>query len=236
VAEDGNSGRNYGGVTFIIHAAVGGSENPDNDFGIAAGGWSGNRFTNAFVSKFEDKSGDTDSRAMFYTDGQKLDGINNPTVFTEGYLSTKFRNLTSNGAKGQNETFVDTDFPMFRLADVYLMYAEAVLRGGSGGDAGTALNYVNAIRERAYGDASGNISAAELDLPFILDERARELYWEGHRRTDLIRFGAFTGDSYLWDWKGNVKDGSATQSHFVLFPLPSSDRAVNTNLKQNPGY
>jgi hypothetical protein len=235
VAEDGNNGRNYGGVTFIIHAAVGGSEDADNDFGIGAGGWSGNRLTNAFVSKFEDKSGDTDSRAMFYTNGQTLE-INNPTVFTEGYLSTKFRNITSDGAKGQNATFVDTDFPMFRLADVYLMYAEAVLRGGSGGDAGTALSYVNAVRERAYGDTSGNISAAELDLPFILDERARELYWEGHRRTDLIRFGAFTGDSYLWDWKGSVKQGSATQSHFVLFPLPSSDRAVNTNLKQNPGY
>jgi hypothetical protein len=235
IAEDGNNGRNYGGVTFIVHAAVGGSEDADNQFGIGAGGWSGNRFTTAFVNKFDDPSGNTDSRALFYTDGQKLE-INNPTVFTEGYLSTKFKNLTSTGTKGQNATFVDTDFPMFRLADVYLMYAEAVVRGGAGGDMNTALGYVNAIRQRAYGDNSGNIAAAELTLPFLLDERGRELYWEAQRRTDLIRFDAFTGDNYLWDWKGNVKEGSATQSHYVLFPLPSSDRAVNTNLKQNPGY
>jgi starch-binding outer membrane protein, SusD/RagB family len=235
IAEDGNSGRNYGGVTFIIHAAVGGSEDADNGFGIGSGGWSGNRFTNAFVEKFDDTSGDTDSRAMFYVDGQDLE-INNPTVFTEGYLSTKFKNLTSTGAKGQNATFVDTDFPLFRLADVYLMYAEAVVRGGTGGDQATAVGYINEIRERAYGDATGNITSTDLTLPFILDERARELYWEAHRRTDLIRFGAFTGETYLWDWKGNVKAGASTQSHVTVFPLPASDLAVNTNLEQNPQY
>ncbi len=235
IAEDGNSGRNYGGVTFIIHAAVGGSEDADNGFGIASGGWSGSRFTNTFADKFADKSGATDSRALFYTDGQTLE-IDNPLVFTEGYLSTKFKNLTSTGEKGQNATFVDTDFPLFRLADVYLMYVEAVLRGGIGGDLTTALNYVNAIRERAYGDPSGNIVAADLTLDFILDERARELHWEAQRRTDLIRFNKFTGDDYLWDWKGNVKEGAATQSHHDLFPIPASDLAVNTNLEQNPGY
>lgn len=235
VAEDGNNGRNYGGVTFIIHAAVGGNMDAGNEFGIASGGWSGNRLTNTLVEKFDDPSGDEDSRAIFFTDGQTLE-IDHPTVFKEGYLCAKFKNLTSAGAKGQNETFVDTDFPMFRLADVYLMYAEAVKRGGSGGDLSTAVSLVNELRDRAYGDASGNITAAQLTLAFILDERGRELYWEAHRRTDLIRFGAFTGDSYLWDWKGNVKEGSATPSHFDLFPLPASDRAVNTNLVQNFGY
>ncbi len=235
IAEDGNSGRNYGGVTFIIHAQVGGSMDADNGFGIASGGWSGNRFTNTFVNTFDDVSGTTDSRAIFYTDGQTLD-INNPTIFTEGYLSAKFKNLSSQGAKGQNETFVDTDFPLFRFADVYLMYAEAVKRGGTGGDLNTAVGYINEIRERAYGDASGNITSGDLTLDFILDERGRELYWEAQRRTDLIRFGKFTGDSYLWDWKGNVKEGKATADHLVLFPIPSSDRAVNPKLVQNPGY
>ncbi len=236
VAEDGNNTRNYGGVTFLIHAAVGGSMDPVEGFGISAtGGWAGNRFTNAFVKRFADPSGNTDRRAMFYTNGQTLE-IDHPTVFTEGYLSTKFRNITSTGAKGQNDTFVDTDFPLFRLADVYLMYAEAVKRGAQGGDLNLAIEYINRIRARAYGDASGNITASDLTLQFILDERGRELYWEGHRRTDLIRFGQFTGDAYLWDWKSNVKGGAASDPHYDIFPIPSSDRAINTNLAQNFGY
>ncbi|HEY5746866.1 MAG TPA: RagB/SusD family nutrient uptake outer membrane protein [Chryseolinea sp.] len=235
IAEDGNSGRGYGGVTFIIHAAVGGSMDADGGFGIASGGWSGNRMTNAFVDKFADPSGNSDHRAIFYTNGQTLE-IDHPTVFTEGYLCAKFKNLTSTGIKGQNPTFVDTDFPLFRLADVYLMYAEAVKRGGSGGDLNTAVDYINQLRARAYGNSNGNIAAADLTLPFILDERGRELYWEAQRRTDLIRFGVFSGDAYLWDWKGNVKDGASTQTHYSIFPIPASDRAVNTNLVQNPGY
>ena len=236
VAEDGDNTRNYGGVTFIVHGGVGGSEDPDNGFGIAAGGWWGHRMTDDFVtSKFSDPSGNTDSRALFYTDGQTLD-INNVTVFTEGYLSAKFKNITSSGAKGKNGIFVDTDFPLFRLADVYLMYAEAVLRGGSGGDLSTALNYVNEIRNRAYGDDTGNIDNSQLTLDFILDERAREFYWEAQRRTDLIRFDKLTGDDYLWEWKGGAKNGVATQTQFNLFPIPASDIAVNPNLKQNTGY
>jgi starch-binding outer membrane protein, SusD/RagB family len=153
IAEDGINTRNYGGVTFIIHAAVGGGLNPETDFGVDFG-WSGNRFTSAFVGKFADPSGETDSRAMFYSNGQTLE-IENPTVFKEGYLSLKFKNRTSANDAGQNATFVDTDFPMFRLADVYLMYAEATLREGAGGNAATALQYVNEVRERAYGNDSG---------------------------------------------------------------------------------
>jgi hypothetical protein len=116
------------------------------------------------------------------------------------------------------------------------MYAEAVLRGGSGGDNTTALSLVNAIRERAFGDTSGNITADQLNLQFILDERARELYWEAQRRTDLIRFGQFASNTYLWDWKGNVKAGASFSDHLELFPLPATDLVTNTNLKQNTGY
>src|SRR5690625_7248985 len=93
---------------------------------------------------------------------------------------------------------------MLRLADVYLMFAEAAVRTGS--ETGRALSLVNELRERAYGDDSGQITAAELDLDFILDERARELYWEGHRRTDLRRFGRFTSGEYVWSWKGGVQE------------------------------
>jgi hypothetical protein len=125
---------------------------------------------------------------------------------------------------------------MFRAADAYLMYAEAVLRGGGGSQA-TALNYVNQVRTRAYGGSTdGNITSGELDLDFILDERARELYWECSRRTDLVRYGKFTGGSYLWPWKGNAAEGAATSDKFDIFPLPDSDVNANSNLQQNTGY
>lgn len=175
-----------------------------------------------------------DSRAMFHTDGQSLD-IADIHEFTEGFAIAKFKNLTSAGAVGSDLTFPDTDFPMFRLADAYLMYAEAVLRGGNG-DAGLALDYINAVINRGFGDNSAQITAAQLTLDFILDERARELYWEGHRRTDLVRFGKFTTADYLWPWKGNVADGSAIDSKYNVFPIPATDIGANPNLVQNTGY
>ncbi len=176
-----------------------------------------------------------DKRAMFYTTGQSL-VINDISTFTDGYAISKWKNITSTGQFGSDSTFVDVDFPLFRLADVYLMYAEAVLRGGSGGDNGTALNYINLLRERAYGDNGGDITAADLNLNFILDERARELYWECTRRTDLIRYGQFSNGTYVWPWKGGIAEGTQTQSYYDLFPIPSSDVSANPNLVQNPGY
>jgi hypothetical protein len=118
------------------------------------------------------------------------------------------------------------------------MYAEAVVRGGTGGSLGDALTYVNAIRTRAYGDASGNLaSTSDVTLDFILDERARELSWECQRRTDLIRFGKFTKSTYVWPWKGGVAAGkSLDDNHMDLFPLPSTDLGANPNLVQNTGY
>jgi len=177
----------------------------------------------------------SDGRGLFYTDGQNLE-INDLFQFTDGYAMTKWKNVTSTGETGSDLTYPDTDFPMFRLADAYLMYAEAVLRGGSGGSMGTAVDYVNMVRERAYGDDFGAISESDLTLDFILDERARELYWEGQRRSDLIRFGKFTGSSYLWAWKGAVKEGKSVDDKYQLYPIPQTDLTVNQNLTQNPGY
>src|SRR6185436_10147184 len=108
-----------------------------------------------------------------------------------------------------------------------------VLRGGTGGDATTALGYVNAIRTRSgdvtAGTAPGAITSGQLTLDFILDERARELYWEAHRRVDLIRFGKFTGSTYLWPWKGGVKDGTSIDAKGALFPIPAADIGANPN-------
>jgi hypothetical protein len=232
---DGINTKSYGGMTYLVHAAVGGSMNPAA-FGIN-GGWGGLRTTKAFVNLFADVTGTTDKRAMFYTAGQKLD-IDEIFTFTDGYAIGKYRNVNRNGVQGSDKSgdFPDTDYPMFRLADVYLMYAEAVLRGGAGGDAGLALQYANDLRTRAYTNTSGNITAGQLTLNYILDERGRELFWEGHRRTDLIRFGKFTSAAYLWPWKGGVKNGAAVDDFRTLFPLPSSDLAANPNLKQNDGY
>jgi hypothetical protein len=174
-----------------------------------------------------------DRRAMFYSTGQSLD-INDLTLFTDGYAVNKFKNITSTGQAGKSQEFPDTDFPMFRLADVYLMAAEAVLRNG--GDKNQASNYFNQVRQRAYNGTSGNLNGSQLTLDIILDERARELYWECHRRTDLIRFGQFTDGSYLWQWKGGVKDGATVGSYRNIFPIPFQDLNANPNLRQNPSY
>jgi hypothetical protein len=208
-------------------------------FGNAGnGGWAGLRTTSAFVDKFTNIN---ESRALFAREdrGQSraITVVSDPT---QGYGIFKFRNVTSTGLPGSNPSFQDTDFPMFRLADAYLLYAEAVLRGGTGGNLSSALNYVNQIRTRPRdvlaGNAPGPISLAQLTLDFILDERARELYWEAHRRTDLIRFGKFTGATYLWPWKGGEPNGTAIGAHRVLFPIPAADLASNPNLTQNTGY
>lgn len=178
--------------------------------------------------------GSYDRRPMFFTEGQKLE-IDDIGLFTDGYALPKFKNVDRDGNAGSHQEHCDTDFPMFRLADVYLMYAEAALRGG--GDMGKALEYLNKVRRRAFaGSTEGDISQAELTLEYLIDERARELHWEGHRRTDLIRFGLFTGDTYLWPWKGNLQVGRATDVRNKLYPIPDSDIAANPNLVQNPGY
>jgi starch-binding outer membrane protein, SusD/RagB family len=92
------------------------------------------------------------------------------------------------------------------------------------------------MRTRAYTNASGNISAGQLTLDFILDERARELYWEGFRRSDLVRYNKFVENTYLWPWKGGVPAGTGVAAYRKIYPLPSSDVVANPNLVQNPNY
>lgn len=233
--QDGSNSQSWGSTTFLVHAAIGGSMVAE-DYGVT-GPWAGLRTTSTMVSKF---SGATipvaqDPRAMFYTTGQTLE-IADIGTFANGYAVPKFKNLTSTGNPGVNVTHVDIDYPLFRLADVYLMYAEAVLRGG-GGSLSTATDYVNFIRTRAYGNASANITQAQLTLDFILDERTRELYFEGTRRIDLIRFGKFSGASQtLWPWKGGVAAGKETEDFRNIFPIPATDLASNPLLDQNDGY
>lgn len=227
VRYDGNHTQTYGGTTFLIKAALGGDAMNSLDYGVDDK-WGGLRTTRNIVELFEDN----DLRRTFFSDGHNLD-IDDLSSFTDGYAVVKFTNLRRDGSPGSNLSFADTDFPMFRLADVYLMYAEAHLRGGGGSEA-LAVEYFNKIRERAFGDDSQNIATLTKDR--IIDERARELLWEGHRRTDLIRFGRFTGGDYVWPWKGNVAEGIGTHERYDLFPIPFTDITANPNLEQNPNY
>ncbi len=238
---DGNATQNYGGTTFLTHGPVGGTESASS-FGID-GGWAGIRATSALIDLFPaptttsfPNNGNSDSRAEYWTDGQ-TEAIADISTFTNGYPMTKYRNVTSAGAGGSNLYYSDVDMPIFRLAEQYLIYAEATLRGGAGGDATQALKYVNELRARAYyGTNAGAINTSDLTLDFILNERGRELYWEGFRRTDLIRYGRFTDGTYLWPWKGGSKNGAGVASFRNLYPLPTADLSVNPNLKQNTGY
>ena len=235
IAYDAAYTRNWGGTTYLTHgpAAVPGSVSG------TSGNWGGLRHTQQFVNKFSDPSGNTDKRAQFYTTGQNL-AMSDLYTGTDGYSSTKYRNKTRSGAPAPHAdldgNWVDIDFPIFRLAEIYFIYAESVLRNGTGGDAATALNYMNLLRTRAYGNTSGNITAGQLNLDYVLDERARELYYEAFRRTDLIRYGRFTTDTYLWAWKGGVVNGRSVDPKYNLFPLPATDLSSNPNLVQNTGY
>jgi len=233
IAYDGNSTQNYGGTTFIINAEIGGSMSPAA-YGVPGGGWGGNRVTANVASLYPDLTGTIDGRSLFYTSGQ-TETIASIGTFTDGYPNVKFQNVTSTGATPAGaSTYATTCFPLFRLAEQYLIYAEATLQGGSGGSATLALQYFNDLRQRAYGNTNGNV--ASIALQDILDERGRELIWECFRRTDLIRFGYLTSQSYLWPWKGGVSNGTGVDGHYNIFPLSATDLNANTNLKQNPGY
>jgi hypothetical protein len=240
---DGLRTQSYGNTTFFVHAAAG---DDHNEFGVG-GGWSGYRSTKGLADKFADLTGNTDKRAMFTTSkyGTSASQIQIPniSVFDNGLHVNKWRNIRSDGGavSDVNRDFADIDFPVFRLAEMYLIYAEAVLRGGTGGDNTTALGYINALRFRAHLNSFGpgelyKMQASDFNLQSVLDERARELYWEGHRRTDLVRYNQLTTSTYLWPWKGGVASGTAVDSKYNLFPIPSANITANPRLTQNPGY
>jgi len=232
ITQDGLKTQTWGGVTFLVHASCGGSMS-NTTYGID-GCWWGLRLKPEAYNRFTAGDG----RAAFvYTTGQTLTfgSVDDRSNFTVGAAAPKFQNVTSGGSAGSNATFVDADFPVFRLAEAYLIYAEAWRRGG-GGDSATAYGYFNQLRERAFGNTTANIAPGALTLDLILDERGRELLWEAHRRTDLVRYGLFTGGTYVWTLKGNTVAGIATETFRDLYPLPASELIANPNLKQNPGY
>ena len=222
VPHDGVNTTSYGGTNFLIFAGTGGDMNAA-EAGISSG-WGGLSVTKQVSERYAEG----DARALFFKDyGTEIVDIF--TFTSGGYKSTKFRNVKADGSAAQTTGFVDTDFPLFRVADAHLMLAECAARGKA--DNAKGLASLNAVRQRAGLDAVSSFTAQD-----VLDERSRELMWEGHRRSDLIRFGQFTTADYVWEYKGSVKEGAAVEDHRNLFPLPPADVNANGNLDQNPGY
>jgi len=226
-AQDGGNTQTWGGMTFLIHAGCGGKM-AAADYGIDYC-WGGYRLKQQAFNLFA--AGDRRS-SYFYMNGQQVD-VDTIGQFSNGVASPKFTNKTAAGANGAQSGMVDTDFPIFRLGDAYLIYAEANIRGG-GGSATTALGYLNALRERAFGNTSADFAALPV-VDTILAERGRELLFEAQRRTDLVRFGEFVS-GYNWAWKNGVQGGADLAAGRDLYPLPANELIANPNLKQNPGY
>lgn len=230
---DAVSSQSYGNTTYIVNGSLSADDMTLADYG-AKEGWGGHRATKSwyglFGSNAADLSSTSDVRAkLFFTTGHNWE-MNDYKEWKDGYPIVKFWNLNSDGT-GIPTAFSSTDFPLFRYSDVLLMYAECVLRGANE-TSGTALDAINKVRQRAGASKLGVVPP----LQNVLDERGRELGFEGVRRQDLIRFGRFTGASYLWPWKGGAKDGVSIPDTYKVFPIPTTALQANKNLTQNSGY
>lgn len=255
--QDGVNVQGYVGTTFIIESSSDATYIRAEDFhGLTSNtNWNGNRARVQFLDILVDTiatygsvripaSDPTFSQAddkRTFLKMKKSQQIPSPSASGDygiGVYKFTARNADGTRAANYNTAYACTDFPIFRLADAYLMRAEALYRQGGAANIDAAVADINRIRERAYGNTSGNITAAALDLDFIIDERAREFYYEAQRRTDLIRFGKFTGGDYLWQWKGGAFAGASTSDHLDLFPIPGDELSANPNYngQNNPGY
>lgn len=244
VEYDNSSTNSYGGTTYILSATLAATDitNTSKPNG-QINGWAGLRVPYEYVERFFDVSGQdyetgeytvADERGkMFYIKGRKesMDGA--LYDFMNGWSCLKFNNIPHNQTEEEYlptaaaNSFSNVDFPMIRLAEIYLIYAEACMHAG-----GDASAQVTALRQRA-----GVSPDVVVDADFLMAERARELMWEAHRRTDLIRLGLYDSDAYLWPYKGGEDfEGQPFPAYKRLFPLPPTELAVNDALVQNPGY
>ena len=174
-----------------------------------------------------------DDRALFYAGrggGIRKNGTDAITTFTDGISIVKWSNIRSDNGRVSDTSWPDTDIPLFRYAEMYLIRAEAKWR--KSGNLNDALADINVLRDRAHATRLLSINS-EMD---ILDEWCREFYLEGRRRSDLRRFDCFTGNKYLWDWKGGSATGTNVYSHYDVYPFPDTDLNNNSNLTPTPGY
>jgi hypothetical protein len=235
IAADGVKTKSWGASLFLIASCYSGDMPAHGTSEV----WGGNRARAALVKKFfpdgtvpsaaDLSTAAVDDRALFFSVGRTVD-ISKVTDFTKGLGVIKYTNVRADGGVTHDTQFPDTDIPFMRVAEAYLTYAEANLRS-SNGSSTVALSTINALRARSHA-----VAITGLTLDKVLDEWAREFYFEGRRRTDLIRFGYFSGTAYNWDWKGGVAAGASFDSHYDILPLPPGDLNANSNLHQNPGY
>lgn len=173
-----------------------------------------------------------DDRALFYSGcGGGLRGIEFEQIagFNSGLSIVKWSNIRTDGAPTSHVEFPDVDIPLIRYAEMFLTRAEAKFR--LSGDPQQARADIEVLRSRA-----GASTPATITEQFIIDEWCREFYMEGRRRSDLNRFGLFTGDKYIWDFKGGVAEGKSVANYFKVYPIPADDIRGNENLSQNEGY
>ena len=255
--QDGIHVQGYVGTTFIIESSSDAVYIRAEDFhGLTSNtNWNGNRSRIQFLDLMVDTIatyGNVPIPASDPTFSQSKDkrvflkmkkASNIPSPSSSGDYGIGVYKFTARNADGSrainyNTAYASTDFPVFRFADAYMMRAEALFRMGGPANIDAAVKDINKIRERAYGNESGNITAAGLNLDFIIDERGREFYYEAQRRTDLVRFGKFTGGGYLWQWKGGAFAGTSTSDHLDIFPIPGDELSSNPNYngQNNPGY
>ena len=171
-----------------------------------------------------------DDRALLYSGvggGRRKIHTDAISGFTDGLSIVKWQNYRSDGKPVSHATYPDTDIPLFRLAEAYLTRAEAIFRQG-----GDATGDINELRKRA----NCTRKVQTVTEPELIDEWAREFYLEGRRRSDLVRFGMFTTNKYLWDWKGGAMNGTSVASYYNKYPIPVSDINNNRNMSQNEGY
>jgi len=244
VLQDGVTTTSWGTTLFLMASCWKSDMDEDNDYNTSEF-WAGNRARSQFIAKFfpnndapavnisDMAAAAGDDRALFYGKDREL-VVSTPSDYTSGYAVGKYRNSYSTGSTGHNSQFIDTDYFLMRSAEAYLIAAEADARQNGGTTSATGAGYINALRQRAN---TNTLSQYTLDQ--ILDERSRELYYEGFRRTDLIRYGYFGGNNsgqYLWEWKGGAQNGASFPEYRNLYAIPAEDVNANPNLTQNPGY
>lgn len=245
ISYDAEQTQSYGGTSYLTLAAIAATDVSSTQMinGVN-NGWGGIRVPYEYVEKYfnvrnADYSAGTydvnDKRGrMFYIKGrsESMDGA--LYVFLNGWSCLKFNNIPHNMdqdsylATAASKAYSDIDFPMIRLGEIYLIYAEACMNLGQ---ANTALPKVQDLAARA-----GVTAPTSITQEWLIEERARELMWEGHRRTDLIRYGKFTSSSFLWTYKGGSFSGQGFDDHMKIFAIPASELPSNPELHQNPGY
>ena len=249
VAYDAEQTQSYGGTSYLTLAAIAATDVGSTSLPNGVNnGWGGVRVPYEEIQKhwtmsapdyttgeYTVANGDVRG-SLFYIKGRKETLNDALYVFLNGWSCLKFNNIPHDVTEAdyittaQTKAYSDIDFPMIRLGEIYLIYIEACMNLGQ---INTAMPYLQALADRAGVSAP---ASSEINNDWIAEERFRELLWEGHRRTDLIRLGKFNSSNFLWAWKGGNYNGQGFDEHLNIFAIPATELAANPELHQNPGY